>query len=154
MLQNLDSIISDTVDIDDLGFLTVEEPEVNPNVVPVDEFRKRQQTETLSFKKPITETEEQPKKKTGRQFIIHNIFVDKFNSKAIRRELTPSVCTVCGFDVAEKRHGRWGLVPVSERQTVIEAVEVHKREAHSLGNLHIIDESEIPRMWLGNHTSF
>lgn len=122
-----------------------------PVVMPYEQAKAKLKEEGLSFQQPIQEVEDKPKPKTGKKFIIYNQFIDKFNSKAIRREVTPSVCTVCGFDVAKEKHERWGLVPVAERPIVIAALEAHKKAVHSLGDLHIIDESELPRQWLGNN---
>lgn len=125
--------------------------ESKPQLVPYDQGRAKLKEEGLSFQKPIETEEEAPKPKTGKKFIIYNHFIDKFNSKAIRREMTPSVCTVCGFDVVEKKHGRWGLVPREEQQLAIAALAAHKKAVHTLGDLHIIDESELPKQWLGNN---
>lgn len=150
------NVIEDT--INDLSFL--EEPESNvdfstPNIVPVEQYKAQfeaKQQETLSFHQHIEEekTKQQTEDTNDPQTIIRKITIDKFNAKCIRIEITPSVCTICGFDVAAKRHGRWGLVPVSERKTVVEALAEHKKVAHTLGDLLIIKKSQVPRQWLGS----
>lgn len=127
----------------------------NPGIVPVQEykqqFQQRQQEQTLSFNQRIEQDVQKAYEEADEpEYIVRKIFIDKFNQKHIRIELTPSVCSVCGFDVAEKRHGRWGLVPVSERKTVVEALAEHKKVVHTLGDLHIVKKSQLPRQWLGS----
>lgn len=147
--------------VEGFDFLQEASPELpqaayqTPNTVPYDQAKQRMvQTESLSFQKPIEPEdlypENQPKSNEP-EYVMYHQFIDKFNSKNIRREITPSVCRICGFDVAEKRHGRWGLVPVSEQSTVKSALTAHIRDIHTLGDLHIIKKSQLPRQWLGSN---
>lgn len=171
-LKDLDTIISETIDLNDLGFLVTEQSGdknvnafltqeetvdvSNPNIVSVQEYRAKQQTETFSFNQPIPEKDDATNRKSTDsnepEYINQRIYIDKFNEKVVRVELTPSVCRICGFDVAAKRHGRWGLVPKEERNIVEQALAAHKREVHTLGDLHIVKKSELPKQWLGSNS--
>ena len=160
-MQSLENIIESSLDNDFSNLFSDDSPAdveqasvvevAAPVVMPYEQAKAKLKEEGLSFQQPIQEVEEKPKPKTGKKFIIYSQFIDKFNSKAIRREVTPSVCTVCGFDVAEQKHGRWGLVPAAERPIVQAALEAHKKAVHSFNDMHIIDESELPKQWLGNN---
>ena len=152
------NVIEDSVA--DFGFLDTE-PIVevnNPNIVPasdyIETFNQKKQ-ETLSFNQKIREevVEESYKQNDpdDPDCVVHSQFIDKFNSKRTRIEVNPSVCRICGFNVAKAKHGRWGLVPATERQTVVEALEQHKRVVHTLGDLHIVKKSQLPKQWFGSN---
>lgn len=116
----------------------------NPNIRQVEEVKRN-----VSFNKPIVEQETRPQTQEA-EYIIRRIYIDKMNEKCIRVKLTPSVCNICAFDVAEKIHGRWGLVPISERENVLGALAEHKRVYHTLGDQFIVKESQLPKQWLGS----
>lgn len=116
----------------------------NPNIQQVESVVVPKQT--MSFNK----TEVKTKSKTPqRKFITKEIIIDKFNTKRMQIELTPSVCDVCAFDVAAKYFGTWHQVPNSEREKVQKAVIEHKRIVHPLNQNLIMDEDQIPTRWLG-----
>ncbi len=120
------------------------EPEVleNPNIKPVASVSPR----TMSF----NNTTPKPKSdKPQRRFITKEITIDKFNVKRVKLELTPSVCDICAFDVAAKRFGSYHNAPQNEHKTIIEAVLEHKKVAHPLNQSTIIEEDQLPKMWLG-----
>jgi hypothetical protein len=153
-MKNLESILEDSANEMDFSFLSESQDNSlvdmsTPNIVPVQEYSIKR--ENFSFNQPIPENEPEVNDPDDPDYIIHNIWIDKFNSKAVRIEVTPSVCRICGFDVAKAKHERWGLVPASERKTVIEALAEHKKVVHTLGDLHIIKKSQLPRQWLGSN---
>lgn len=139
----IDSIGDETPEVE-----SVIDPEVleNPNIKPVQTVKHT--PKSLSFNKPITTEVEEPKS-TGRKFITKETIIDKFNSKRIRVELTPSVCDICAFDVAAKHYGTWHNAPMTEHSKIQKAVIEHKRVAHPMNQNLIVDESEIPKTWLG-----
>lgn len=152
--------IEESINSSDFDFLDTEPMvELNsPNIVPASEYMEtfnQKKQETLSFNQKITEevVEEAYKQNDpdDPDCVVRKIFIDKFNTKCIRIEVTPSVCRICGFDVAAARHGRWGLVPASERKTVVEALDQHKRVVHTLGDLHIVKKSQLPKQWFGSN---
>lgn len=150
------NVIEDS--LSDFDFLENTESNVDfstPNIVPVQEYKaqfEQQQKQQASFHQAIQEetVNKSYDEANEPEYIVRKIPIDKFNTKHIRIELTPSVCSICGFDIAEKRHGRWGLVPVSERKVVIEALAEHKKVVHTLGDLHIVKKSQLPKQWLGS----
>jgi hypothetical protein len=123
-----------------------EEVKQNPNVKAVQTVTHT--PKSLSFNKPITTEVEEPKP-TGRKFITKQTIIDKFNTKCVRVELTPSVCDICAFDVAAKHFGSWYNAPETEKIKIQKAVIEHKRVVHPLNQNLIVDESEIPKTWLG-----
>jgi hypothetical protein len=136
----LDSVEEETESIVD------EEVKQNPNVKAVQTVTHT--PKSLSFNKPITTEVEEPKS-TERKFITKETVIDKFNILRRRVELTPSVCDVCAFDIAAKHFGDWYKVPESEKDKIKKAVIEHKRVVHPLNQNLIVDESEIPKTWLG-----
>jgi len=117
------------------------------------------QENVLSFQQPavnpgevvIKPTIDKPARK---RFIIRSWIIDKFTTKRKRIELTPSVCDVCAFDVAEEKHGNWYKVPDFKKADVLQAVIEHKREAHPVKEDLIVFEDEIATQWLGQVNSF
>lgn len=110
-------------------------------------------SETLSFNTPIVEDEDftklYAKPTIKRRFIIKTVFIDKYSKKASRIELTPSVCDTCAFDVAAKDFGSWHKVPDDQKEIIKRALEVHKKEVHTLAEQRIVDEDQLPTKWLG-----
>lgn len=143
---NVDDIFNDE-------FLSREEsvidPEVleNPNIKPVVTALPKA---TPSFKQPIYEETVEVEQVPGkRKFITKQVVIDKFNTKCVRILLTPSVCDICAFDIAQKYYGSWDGVPEVEKTKVKKAVIEHKRVAHPLNQNLIVSEDEIPKVWLG-----
>jgi hypothetical protein len=65
--------------------------------------------------------------------------------------LTPAVCGVCGFNVAERNNlGEYDKMPETVRAQVVEAIAEHKRLVHSPAEQLIVDEDELPTEWLGH----
>lgn len=121
------------------------------NIQPVESVtdkpkRGRPKTTNTSFS--VVE-QEQPTAPTKRRFITRQARIDKFNVSRRRVELTPSVCDVCAFDVAEKYFGSWHQVPLEEREKIQKALEMHKKTVHTTADNLIVDEDELPTKWLG-----
>lgn len=149
-LSDLNQIEQSVADFDFLEEVESNVDFSNPNIVPAQEYI-QQKRETLSFNQSIQEKETEIPDPDEPEYIVHKQYIDKFNTKCTRIEITPSVCRVCGFDVAKSRHGRWGLVPATERKTVVEALEMHTRTVHTLGDAHIIKKSQLPKQWFGSN---
>lgn len=118
----------------------------------------KQQDNVLSFQQPINPGEIVIKppidKPSRKRFIIRSWIIDKFTTKRKRIELTPSVCDVCAFDVAEKLHGNWHHVPDNKKADILLALAEHKREAHPVKEDLIVFEDEIAKEWLGSPNTF
>lgn len=93
-------------------------------------------------------------KPARKRFIIRSWIIDKFTTKRKRIELTPSVCDICAFDVAESKHGNWHHVPDINKADVLLALSEHKREAHPVKEDLIVFEDEIATQWLGSPNTF
>jgi hypothetical protein len=106
----------------------------------------------LSFNRSVQLTDPIEKSPTPKKkkMIIRSWIIDKFTTKKIRVELTPSVCDVCAFDIAAEKHGNWYGVPDSKKADVLQAVIEHKREVHPVKEDLIIDEDDMPQQWLGD----
>lgn len=111
--------------------------------------------QVLSFHKPLLnkQPETKPVATPKRRFIIRSQIIDKYTTKRIRIELTPSVCDVCAFDVAAEKHKDWYGVPEFKKADVLQAVIEHKREAHPTREDLIVNEDELPTQWLGTGTT-
>lgn len=107
-----------------------------------------------SFNKPKIIDPSSPKKR----YILRTIYVDKHTQKRTRVELTPSMCikSGCNFDIAVRNGfpGGYNTVPPQYRQQMLEALEVHVREFHVQNDDHIIDEDQLPTIWLGDSKQF
>lgn len=100
----------------------------------------------------VQEPEERTEKK--RQFIRKETIIDKFTTKRERREITPSVCTVCALDIAEFNGlGSWNNVPEEKKSDIIRAVAEHKKIVHPVKEDLIILEDELPTSWLGHKST-
>ena len=112
----------------------------------------------LSFQQPINPAEIVIKpsidKPARKRFIIRSWIIDKFTTKRKRIELTPSVCDVCAFDVAEAKHGNWHHTPDIHKADILLALAEHKREAHPIKEDLIVFEDEIATQWLGSPNTF
>lgn len=137
-------------------------PDIDFKVTPVNEdLLKAMESEApspfpsnpvLSFNQPIQRSVESVPTKTGNgktKMIRKEQFIDKFNTKRTRVQLTPSTCDVCAFDVAAKKHGSWEGVPLDKREDVLQAVAEHKREEHTFRTDLIIEEDQMPKEWFG-----
>lgn len=77
-----------------------------------------------------------------------------YHVKRDRVALTPSMCKVqgCGYDAATKKYPEgWEAVPESDRENCLKALAQHHVDAHTLSQAWIVDESDIPKQWLGEH---
>lgn len=75
-----------------------------------------------------------------------------YHVKRDRIPLTPSMCKIqgCGYDAATKKYpDGWETVPDWDRQNCLAALAQHHIDAHTLSQAWIVDESEIPKQWLG-----
>jgi hypothetical protein len=93
-------------------------------------------------------------KPAKKRFIIRSWIIDKFTTKRKRIELTPSVCDICAFDVAEAKHGKWDAVPDFKKSDVLLALQEHKREQHPVKEDLIVTEDELATEWLGSNNVF
>jgi hypothetical protein len=113
----------------------------------------------LSFQQPVLNPGEivikpSADKPARKRFIIRSWIIDKFTTKRKRIELTPSVCDVCAFDVAEAKHGNWHHVPDINKADVLMALTEHKRDQHPVKEDLIVFEDEIATQWLGSPNTF
>lgn len=110
-------------------------------------------TKSLSLAEPITEDFEEVYK-PKRKFIMKQIVIDKFTTKRLRVELTPSVCDVCGLDLAVvNKFKNYAQVPDDEKPKIEKAVEKHKETVHTISEQLIVTEDRMPTAWLGRETS-
>lgn len=113
---------------------------------------------TLSFQQTIptrpVEIIPSTDKPARKRFIVRSWIIDKFTTKRKRIELTPSVCDVCAFDVAQAKHGNWYHVPDFNKADVLIALQEHKKEAHPVKEDLIVFEDEIAKQWLGSTNVF
>jgi hypothetical protein len=127
--------------------LSVEEPKQDPiEAEAIAAFEAEIEAEA-----DVVEAAEAAKPPSKKQFIIRETQVDKFNVIRRRVELTPAVCGVCGFNVAERNNlGEYDKMPETVRAQVVEAIAEHKRLVHSPAEQLIVDEDELPTEWLGH----
>lgn len=90
-----------------------------------------------------------PKKKEERRFVVQSRVVDKFNIRRVRIEVTPAVCTICGWDAAAAIG-----IPYADMQVELQAkcaalVEEHKKKVHDKTEARVLRESELPTEYLG-----
>lgn len=111
--------------------------------------------DNFSFNKPINdEPLVQPKIEARTRVIRKEIPIDSKTVKRIRVEITPSVCEICAFDVAEYNGlGKWKDVPEYKHQDIIHALQEHKKVAHPVKEDMIVYEDEVPSVWLGNNNT-
>jgi len=140
---DLDSMFMDFTQTIDSESIIDEEIKNDPNIKPVESVIPKR----MSFNKTEVKTKSTATKR--REFITKEIIIDKFNTKKIQIELTPSVCDICAFDVSAKYFGTWYQVPQDQRTKIMEAVEKHKQVVHPLNQNKIMYEDQIPTQWLG-----
>lgn len=86
----------------------------------------------------------------AKRYIIKSHKVDKFNTVRRRVELTPAICDMCGFDIAETNNlGDYYSMSETMQEQVKRGIEEHKKAYHSAHQKLIVDEDEKPTEWLG-----
>lgn len=113
-----------------------------------------EQEEEVVVKKPVTSFNQdvsKPKVSTTKKYIRKETVIDKFSVKRERVELSPTMCTKphCSFDIAKKNNLDWNRLSESKKQELLEALEAHVQEAHSVSEDVIIDQDQMPTNWLG-----
>lgn len=87
-------------------------------------------------------------KKSGRKYLLVDHEVDEFTVKRVRKLVTPSLCTECGYDVCDK----FKFPPYDElKKPLQEKVErllaLHKEKIHPRGSGKLVDEEDIVGEW-------